>query len=266
MKAVYLILLILLSCGWNNKPNNDINLSQKLLSCLNTEFDSLDTELDSFENLLYFYGYLKDKSGESYHNLFKDISNGKKLELDEDFESNFFCLEGFIKYKNCLDIIKLDSIYINHANKFKELEDSFKFNLKNGNATIKKIALMYTKVLEPNDFKVPLHRIRALHSFFVLCQNSTGLNNLIPKPSRIKVHIDSLNNFHINDSIIAKSNLKDHILKLKTHIDSTQTEACYIEISADRSVKMGIISDFKRILGENKILKMVYISNKSRKK
>lgn len=266
-------ILILTSCH-----GQDYKIENQLLECLVSSAKTfgidLKKEFNEFENYLVDSKVLKDKSGDSYYQIYKQIEK----DGDVSFSFNYSLLDTIRLHSDSTDLqgIQTDcSNYFENILNSKDYKKSklYKLNLamdsikKAGNINVSEIAKTITKVLTPKDFEQDYYKMTVMLTLIATQDVSSGLvRRLPPAPENIeKPSIKERNIVHIHvtndsDSVFFNSRAisikdlpqltKDYILSdkydtLKPELRFTDVEnigECYqskliISLSNDKKTK-----------------------------
>ena len=207
MKNLFTItfILFLTTC-----KGQDYKIENQLVDCLNSSAKrfgiDLKKEFNVFENHLIENKVLKNKSGDSYYQIYKRIEK----EGDINFSFNYSLLDTIRLHS---DSIGLQEIQENCSNSFEKILNSkdykksklYRLNLamdsikKTGKINISEIAETVTKVLNPKDFEQDYYKMTVMLTLITTQNVYSGIEKLPPvheneeKPTTVKerniVHI-----------------------------------------------------------------------------
>jgi len=265
--------MILTSCR-----GQDYKIENQLLKCLvssaNTFGIDLKKEFNEFENYLVDNKVLKDKSGDSYYQIYKQIEK----DGDISFSFNYSLLDTIRLHSDSTGLQGIQTDCSNYFEKILNSKDYKKSKLytlnlamdsikKTGNINVSEIAKTITRILTPKDFEQDYYKMTAMLTLIATQDVSSGLvRRLPPAPENIeKPSIKERNIVHIHvtndsDSVFFNSRAisindlpqltKDYILSdksdtLKPELRFTEIEnigECYqskliISISNDKDTK-----------------------------
>jgi len=266
-------ILILTSCN-----GQDYKIEKQLLECqvssAKTFGVDLKKEFNEFESYLIDSKILKDKRGDSYYQIYKQIEK----EGDANFYFNYSLLDTIRLHSNSTGLQGIQTECSDYFEKILNSKDYKKSKLytlnlamdsikKAGDINVSEIAKTITKVLTPKDFEQDYYKMTLMLTLVATQEVSSGLvRRLPPAPEDVdKTSIKERNLVHIHvtnnsDSVFFNSRAistydlpqltKDYILSdksdtLKPELRFTNIEnigECYqseliISLSNDKETK-----------------------------
>lgn len=179
--AFIFILLSLVSCQYEK------SLDTLYYDCLVDGFNSkgidIENQVIEYEKILIENKILESSAGQSYHDFYQKITEGKKIPfLKSDYEFAKTELNAFGKngIKECMsELVRTDSISSNPSKNYK-LKIAFERLVDEGNISTSSVAKEINGILVPGDFETDLYRLKALLSISMIIETEKGIQSILP--------------------------------------------------------------------------------------
>ncbi len=188
MRNLFTLILIFILTSCNGQ---DYKVEKQLFECLVTSAKAvgidLKKELTDFENNLIVNKVLKDKSGESYYQIYKQIEK----EGDINFSFNYSLLDTIMLHSDTIGLHEIQtdcSEYFSKILNSKDYKNSKLYSLnlamdaikETGDINVTTIASTITDVLSPKDFEQDYYKMTVMLTLIATQDVTSGLTRRLP--------------------------------------------------------------------------------------
>lgn len=260
MKLLYhltlLLLLVLTSCNLSTTKQDHFETS--LCKCIYEEYRfrgvDLKNEFQRYETYLVDNQALEDRTGKSYIQLFKDISQGNKIELLKGYLIENLNPRHYTLYDNCISTVSNEELYSSNS-KIKELHHLLDSAESLAYYELPIIARRIQSVTDASDFKKELYQLYALYTFYTIAYRKYEMESV---PPVIKINVMRDGRVKINDVFTPVEDITKTIKLLKQDFSKAHQSTYSVELSIDKDVKMGVLASVRQELREANALRVNY--------
>jgi len=255
---ILFFLTIFISCSAQTDKQD--KFENQICDCVDSSYDSIGVdfkqELLDFEKHLIETDQLENSDGESYYKIFKTIVAKGDIPIKTDYSIDKFTPDNFVIYAKCFysqfDNPKLED----SDSKLKDLYRDFKRLSGSGNINPKSAAEVIINVLDADDFEKELYKFYALNTFYYTASTNgfTSFNDT----EVIEIDITENQDVFLNGIKVDIDSISNKIIEITSEYSDEEKEKYRINLTVDKDVKMGVVTDVKLQLREANALRINY--------
>ncbi len=268
MKNAIIIIFTTFFCACSsNVPEKDYNFENNALKCGIQEFKKIGVdivqELNKYEAYLIEEGILKSKSGKSYKNFINKSIKKDTLVLPCMYKADSLINENFKFLWHCfrrLELNKSQKYIESKAHKLNKAIDSLSIT---NNVKEFTILQAISSVADTTDFSNDFYRLYSLQ----LCYHKEAYDIYKiqdAKKPKIFLSIYYEKDIKVNGVQVKIEELKEKLMVETEKFTEEDKKELIIKLKVEKNVKMGVVTDVKKILREVGLLKINYSTMETR--